>query len=83
MTEKYGSEFNILLNVDKEKMLKDRFDEKLVELIIRNREQKIKVKAGYDGVYGEAQLGEKQAKLFWGFCQEEWRINFLKYVSFN
>ena len=38
-------------------------DEKLIDLIIKNREGKIKVKPGFDGEYGVALLGEQQAKL--------------------
>ena len=38
--------------------------DKLIELILRNREGKIKVKPGYDCVYGVAQLEEKQKTLF-------------------
>ena len=59
----FENEFNILLNVSKEEMINQNVDEKLVELIMRNRAQKIKVKPGYDGVYGKALLGEKQATL--------------------
>jgi uncharacterized protein (TIGR00375 family) len=65
LIEKFGNEFNILLNVDKKELA--RFlpnDTLLVELIMQNREGKIKVKPGYDGVYGEAQLSEMQKKLF-------------------
>jgi len=58
-----GSELDILLNTEKEKLSKVA-DEKLVSMIMLNREGKIKVKPGYDGVYGEALLQEKQAKLF-------------------
>lgn len=58
-----GSELDILLNFEKEKLSKVA-DEKLVSMIMLNREGKIKVKPGYDGVYGEALLQEKQAKLF-------------------
>jgi uncharacterized protein (TIGR00375 family) len=59
----FGNEFNILLNVSKEELISKSVDKKLVELIIKNREQKIKVKPGYDGIYGEALLGEKQETL--------------------
>jgi PHP family Zn ribbon phosphoesterase len=39
--------------------------EKLVELILLNREGKIKVKPGYDGEYGKVLMPEsKQASLF-------------------
>jgi PHP family Zn ribbon phosphoesterase len=63
LIENFENEFNILLNVHKEKLLEKNADAKLVELIIKNREGKIKVKPGYDGVYGEALLGEEQKKL--------------------
>ena len=46
----FKSELNILLNVP-EKELKT-FDAKLAEMIIKNRNGKIKVKPGYDGEYG-------------------------------
>ena len=63
MIEKFGNELNILLNVNKEDLLKVEIPDKLVDLIIRNREQRIRVKPGYDGVYGVALL-EEQKKLF-------------------
>lgn len=64
LIESFENEFNILLNVPKEKFLEKNFDEKLSDLIIKNREEKIIVKPGYDGVYGEAMRGEKQERLF-------------------
>jgi uncharacterized protein (TIGR00375 family) len=62
--KEFKNEFEILLEASKENMLKKGFDAKLVELILRNREGKIKVKPGYDGVYGEAIVEESQKKLF-------------------
>ena len=59
----FGNELDILLNVSRDELLKN-FDDKLVDLIIKNRKGEIKVNPGYDGVYGEASLGEKQATLF-------------------
>ncbi len=59
----FGNEFNILLDVSKEELINQSVDEKLAELIIQNRNQKIKVKPGYDGIYGVAEIGEKQATL--------------------
>lgn len=62
----FENEFNILLEVSKEDLLKKDVGEKLVELIILNREGKIKVKPGYDGEYGVAILDipvEKQRTL--------------------
>ena len=63
LIREFKNEFNILLNVSKEELLRKNIDDKLVDLIIKNREEKIKVKPGYDGVYGQALLGEKQATL--------------------
>jgi len=63
--EKFGNEFNILLNVQKEELAKELKDEKLlIELILRNREAKLRIKAGFDGEYGQVLLAEKQKKLF-------------------
>jgi uncharacterized protein (TIGR00375 family) len=50
LIDQFKSELNILLDVP-EKELKT-FDAKLAEMIIKNRNGKIKVKPGYDGEYG-------------------------------
>ncbi|GAH32886.1 unnamed protein product [marine sediment metagenome] len=62
LIKEFGNEFNILLKVPKEKLVKS-FDEKLADLILKNREGKIKVKPGFDGEYGVALLEEKQKTL--------------------
>ena len=62
--EKFGNELNVLLNLKKEEMLKEKIDEKLIELILLNREGKLKVKPGFDGEYGVLQMQEKQERLF-------------------
>jgi len=63
--DKFENEFNVLLNVSKEDLIGELKDDlRLVQLILDNREGKIKVKPGYDGKYGELVEGEKQAKLF-------------------
>lgn len=63
LIEKFENEFNILLEVSKDNLLREA-DAKLVDLILKNREGKIKVKPGFDGEYGKAILEEKQSKLF-------------------
>ena len=61
---KFGNEFNVLLLAEKKEMLKQFPNESLlIDLILRNREGKIKIKPGYDGEYGEALLEEKQQTL--------------------
>jgi len=64
LIEKFGNEFNILLNTDKIELSKVLKNQLLIDLILQNREGRIKVKPGYDGVYGQAMLSEKQARLF-------------------
>lgn len=66
LIKNFGNEFNILLNVSKEDFLKKEVDEKLIKLILKNREGNIKVKPGFDGEYGKAIIGEKQGTLFFG-----------------
>lgn len=55
---KFENEFNILLEMNKEKLI-EVVDNKLTDLILINRQGKIKVKPGYDGLYGVAILDEK------------------------
>ena len=71
LIEKFGNEFKILLDVSKERLLAEGFDDKLADFILLGREGKIKVKPGYDGEYGEVLMPDinsdnfsKQAKLF-------------------
>ncbi len=52
----FKNEFNILLDVSKEEFIEKNIDEDLIEKIMENREGKIKVTPGFDGVYGEAIL---------------------------
>jgi uncharacterized protein (TIGR00375 family) len=60
----FGNELNILLRVSKDEMIEKKVDEKLIELIMLNREGKIKVKPGFDGEYGKVLSdSDKQAKL--------------------
>jgi len=64
MISKFENEFNVLLKVSKEEFIKNKVDEKLIRIILKNRQGKIKVKPGYDGVYGKAVLDEVQGTLF-------------------
>lgn len=58
LIDRFGNEFNILLNIDKNDLEKT-VDEKLAELIIKNREGKLVIEPGYDGVYGKLVLKEE------------------------
>ena len=60
LIKKFGNEFNILLEVPEEDFKKNEIDEKLTELILLNREGKIKVKPGFDGEYGKALIGKQE-----------------------
>lgn len=60
---KFGTEFNILLRIKMEQFINEGFDSKLIELILLGREGKLKVKPGYDGVYGKVLLGDTQSTL--------------------
>lgn len=51
LIREFGNEFNVLLEAE-ENNLKKITTEKIAENIIRNRNQKIPFKPGYDGVYG-------------------------------
>ncbi len=64
LIECFGNEFKVLLDVPKIDLAKALKNEILVDLIIFNRQGRIRVKPGYDGVYGEAVLPEKQSRLF-------------------
>src|SRR3989338_4341443 len=55
----FTNEYNILLNVSKEELEKV-VDQKLVNLILLNRNRKLKLSPGYDGVYGSIILDEKE-----------------------
>ncbi len=59
----FENEFEIMLNVPREEFIRKNISDKIIGLIIKNREEKIKVIPGYDGEYGKAMLGEKQITL--------------------
>jgi len=59
LIDNFKSEMNILLKTPLEE-LKKVTTENIANTIILNREGKIKVKPGYDGVYGVAMIGEQK-----------------------
>jgi len=57
----FGSELNVLLD-SSEGHLKKIAKEKIADMIIKVRKGKIKIRPGYDGVYGEVESGKRSAK---------------------
>lgn len=53
------SEFDVMLNLSREELIKIT-DAKIADLILKNREGKIKVSPGYDGEYGIPLLDESK-----------------------
>ncbi|MDD5165940.1 MAG: endonuclease Q family protein [Candidatus Omnitrophica bacterium] len=69
---KFGTEFNVLLRASKEELLKG-LPPRIAEGVLRVRERKVNIKAGFDGEYGiisifddkeKSSEGEKQLNLF-------------------
>ncbi len=54
-----GTEFYVLLEANREELESKIDDKNLVQLILDNREGKLKVQPGYDGVYGRLLIGEE------------------------
>ena len=52
LISQFGNEMNVLMEASRESITKV-VSEKLTDLIIKNREGKIEISPGYDGVYGE------------------------------
>jgi len=59
---RFGNELSVLLDAPGESLLSVA-DEKLANLILRNRIGKIKIEPGYDGVYGKPLLKEAASNL--------------------
>ena len=61
MIEKFGSEFEILLNTSK-KEIENFFPSEIAEAIIRVREGRVRVEPGYDGVFGKIRIFSQEEK---------------------
>lgn len=61
LTAAFGNEFAILLNAPREQLIKI-VPDRLADIILENRAGHIKVKPGYDGVYGIPIFDEAAAK---------------------
>lgn len=61
LIDRFGNEFNVMLNVEKPELEKT-VDARLADLIIKNRENKLTVSPGYDGVYGQLVLNDAKEK---------------------
>ena len=59
----FGNEYNVLLNVSEDELRKV-CGERLAKLIILNRKMNLKIKPGYDGVYGQIAEGGFEIKKF-------------------
>jgi len=63
LIKRFGNEFNVLLDASREELEKVT-KKQLVDLIMKNREGRIKIIPGYDGVYGELILEEEKYEQF-------------------
>jgi PHP family Zn ribbon phosphoesterase len=59
LIKEFGSELDVLLNASENK-LKLLIDERIVKVLLKNREGKLEVDPGYDGVYGKLILDKTQ-----------------------
>jgi uncharacterized protein (TIGR00375 family) len=62
LIEKFGNEFNILLNIGTDELDKALPNDKLlVDIILLNRKGKLEIEPGYDGVYGKLKMNKQQS----------------------
>jgi len=61
LIQKFGTELNVLLEASEEE-LENATDKKIVDAIIKTREEKVKFIPGYDGVYGRPFFSEEEFK---------------------
>ncbi len=60
LIDRFGNELKVMMEVDRKELEKS--DPKLVDIIIANREGKLKIKPGYDGVYGQIETAGGSGK---------------------
>lgn len=60
LIDRFGNELKIMIDVEREELAKA--DPKLVDIIISNREGRLKIKPGYDGVYGQIETSVETPK---------------------
>lgn len=58
LIEKFGNEYNVLIKVEFDK-ISEVVGEKLAKIIIDNRQDRLKILPGYDGVYGKIIIDEE------------------------
>jgi len=63
LIERFDNEFNVLLNVPREELEKV-IRKQLVDMIMKNREGKIKIIPGFDGVYGKPVFDDLEFKRY-------------------
>ena len=61
LIESFGSEFNLLLNIPV-KQIQRQAGPKVAEAIRRVREKELKIKPGYDGVFGEIRIFDEKER---------------------
>ncbi|MCM8820200.1 MAG: endonuclease Q family protein [Candidatus Omnitrophica bacterium] len=61
LVSEFGTEFDILLKVSQQDLLK-KFPSRIAEGILRGREGKVKIEAGYDGEYGIISIFDDEEK---------------------
>ena len=59
LIKEFGNEFNILLNVSFDD-LKKIVDERLANIVIKNRDGELRINPGADGVYGVVMLNKNE-----------------------
>jgi PHP family Zn ribbon phosphoesterase len=59
ITSHFGNEFRILLELSEKDLLAS-MEEKIARAVIKVREEKVEIRPGYDGVYGQILIPEEK-----------------------